>query len=196
MNRHSFGLIQGGKSGIELMTDKNNEIRDLFTKNPLAVDSSDDSDLPSQERRNRDLLSMELLKELKPNQAVKFKRVKHTIDFLVKEKIVKANSDTQVIEMLNSDLNLSNIRKRSISEKCKNFCTCRCQKKKQIIEDLAIDDDGTDEEDQLDHLELKLDQFLAREMNARRNWERLKMRIMVIQKFSSLSNFKKKLEVQ
>ena len=33
-------------------------------------------------------------------------------------------------------------------------------------------------------------------MNARRNWERLKMRIMVIQKFSSLSNFKKKLEVE
>ena len=33
-------------------------------------------------------------------------------------------------------------------------------------------------------------------MNARKNWEKLKMRIMVIQKFSSLSNFKKKLEVE
>ena len=48
----------------------------------------------------------------------------------------------------------------------------------------------------LDHLELKLDQFLAKEMNARKNWEKLKMRVMVIQKFSSLSNFKKKLEVE
>ena len=139
--------MQGGKSGIELITDKNDEMRDLFAKNPLAYDSSDDSDMPSQERRNRDLLSMELLSDMKPNQAVKFKRVKHTIDFLVKEKIVKAGADTQVIEMLNSDLNLSVIKKRTTSQKCKDFCTCRCQKKKQIIEDLAIDDDGTDEED-------------------------------------------------
>ena len=107
--------MQGGKSGIELITDKNNEMRDLFAKNPLAYDSSDDSDMPSQERRNRDLLSMELLSDMKPNQVVKFKRVKHTIDFLVKEKIVKAGADTQVIEMLNSDLNLSVIKKRTNS---------------------------------------------------------------------------------
>ena len=94
LNKNNFGLTSGGKTGIELMTDKNDEMRELFAKNPLAYDSSEDSDLPSQERRNRDLLSMELLSKLKPNQAVKFSRVKHTLDFLVKEKIVLAGADT------------------------------------------------------------------------------------------------------
>ena len=111
MNRGGFGLMQGGKSGIELITDKNDHVRDLFANNPLAYDSSEDSDMPEQERRNRDLLDMEMLKDLKPNQAVKFKRVKHTIDFLVKENIVKADADTQVIEMLKSDLKVKLIKK-------------------------------------------------------------------------------------
>ena len=47
MNKNNFGLTSGGKTGIELMTDKNDEMRELFAKNPLAYDSSEDSDLPS-----------------------------------------------------------------------------------------------------------------------------------------------------
>ena len=39
--------MKGGKSGLELMTDKNDEMRELFARNPLAYDSSEDSDLPS-----------------------------------------------------------------------------------------------------------------------------------------------------
>ena len=35
-----------------------------------------------------------------------------------------------------------------------------------------------------------------KEVEARKNWQRLKLRIMVVQKFSSLANFRKKLEVE
>ena len=137
MNKGNFGLVSGGKSGIELITDKNDGVRDLFANNPLAYDSSEDSDMPEQERRNRDLLDMEMLKDLKPNQAVKFKRVKHTIDFLVKENIVKADADTQVIEMLKSDLGVKLIKKQTCGEKFKlAFCSKR-QKRK--INELSLE---------------------------------------------------------
>ena len=46
MNKGNFGLLSGGKSGIELITDKNDGVRDLFANNPLAYDSSEDSDMP------------------------------------------------------------------------------------------------------------------------------------------------------
>ena len=43
---NNYGILAGGKSGIELMTDKNDGVRDLFANNPLAYDSSEDSDMP------------------------------------------------------------------------------------------------------------------------------------------------------
>ena len=81
---------------------------------------------------------MEMLKDLKPNQAVKFKRVKHTIDFLVKENIVKADADTQVIEMLKSDLKVKLIKKQTCGEKFK-LAVCSKRQKRKITE-LALED--------------------------------------------------------
>ena len=97
--------------------------------------------------------------------------------------------------MLKSDLKVKLIKKQTCGEKFKlAFCSKR-QKRK--INELSLENQSdTDEEDQLDDLKYKLDHYLMKEVEARKNWQRLKLRIMVVQKFSSLQNFKKKLEVE
>lgn len=47
----------------------------------------------------------------------------------------------------------------------------------------------SDSEDDLDHLEIRLNVFYAREKKALENWTKLKFRLILVSKFSSLRNF-------
>ena len=55
-----------------------------------------------------------------------------------------------------------------------------CKKKVQVIEE-----DSNDEE-ALDHVDLKLNLYLQKQKDAIANWKKIKFRLMIISKFSSL----------
>ena len=97
----------------------------------------------------------------------------------------------KVIEILNRDLAIADmvLKKQSTWKIIKQKCVKKCKKK-------AVEEESDDDEEQLDDIKYKLNRYLARELAARENWKKIKFRLLVIQKFSSLTALQKKLEIK